>query len=144
MHMTLIREPFHSAWTESKDLSLVWLAKSCQVRKWCGRMCIYLVPIGPMLILFQSVSSQSMKVWKCNGHSIPMHASISTASLKAKIFTLGEWYSCRGLAVVADSRVWTLRFKTHSLISLPKQKTALPHSKQHSLKSVNQISSTAW
>ena len=27
-------------------------------------------------------------------------------SSKAKIFALGEWYSCRGLAVVANSGVW--------------------------------------
>ena len=30
--------------------------------------------------------------------------------LKAKTFTLGEWYSCRGLAVVVNSGVSTLGF----------------------------------
>ena len=30
--------------------------------------------------------------------------------LKAKIFTLREWYSCRGLALVANSGVSTLGF----------------------------------
>ena len=33
--------------------------------------------------------------------------------LKAKIFTLGEWYSCRGLALVASSVISTLGFKEH-------------------------------
>ena len=37
-----------------------------------------------------------------------------TSTLKAKIFTLGEWYSCRGLSVVANSGVWTLGFRSYS------------------------------
>ena len=36
--------------------------------------------------------------------------SLCYADLKAKIFALGEWYSCRGLAVVANSGVLTLGF----------------------------------
>ena len=31
--------------------------------------------------------------------------------LKAKMFALGEWYSCRGLAVVVNSGVSTLGYK---------------------------------
>ena len=34
---------------------------------------------------------------------------IAKKVLKAKIFTLGEWYSCRGLAFVANSGISTLR-----------------------------------
>ena len=34
-----------------------------------------------------------------------------STQLKAKIFALGEWYSCTGLAVVANSGVSTLGFK---------------------------------
>ena len=30
--------------------------------------------------------------------------------LNTKIFALGEWYSCKGLTVVANSRVLTLGF----------------------------------
>ena len=37
--------------------------------------------------------------------------TLHDALLKAKIFTLGEWYSCRGLAVVTSSGVLTLGFK---------------------------------
>ena len=33
-------------------------------------------------------------------------------NLKAEIFALREWYSCRGLAVVANSAVSTLGFNT--------------------------------
>ena len=34
-----------------------------------------------------------------------------SSCLKAKIFAPGEWYSCRGLAVEANSGVLTLGFK---------------------------------
>ena len=34
--------------------------------------------------------------------------TVSHTYLKAKIFTLREWYSCRGLALVANSGISTL------------------------------------
>ena len=40
--------------------------------------------------------------------------SFRTRGLETKIFTLGEWHTCRGLAVVAYSGVWTLGFNKHS------------------------------
>ena len=36
---------------------------------------------------------------------------INTLELKDQDFPLGEWYSCRGLALVANSGTSTLRFK---------------------------------
>ena len=38
-------------------------------------------------------------------------------NLKAKIFALGEWYGCRGLAVVANSGALTFAFK-HRFLNL--------------------------
>ena len=38
--------------------------------------------------------------------------------LKARFFALGECYSCRGLALVANSGVSTLGFKMCSLVIL--------------------------
>ena len=38
----------------------------------------------------------------------------SIISVKSKIFALGEWSNCRGLAVAARSGVSTLGFKFHS------------------------------
>ena len=35
-----------------------------------------------------------------------------TCNLKAKIFALGEWYSCRGLALLRNSGISTLGFKS--------------------------------
>ena len=34
-----------------------------------------------------------------------MFGNESHAVLKAKVFALGEWYSCRGLALVANSGI---------------------------------------
>ena len=45
--------------------------------------------------------------------SPPEYPTYPADSLKAKVFALGEWYSCRGLALVASSEISILRFNFH-------------------------------
>ena len=52
---------------------------------------------------------------------------------KAKIFTLGEWYSCRGLALVANRGVSTLGFKKVATLT---KKDIIPHRECNSPSSI--------
>ena len=55
--------------------------------------------------------------------------------LKAKIFTLWEWYSCRGLALVANNGVSTLGFNVF-FITTDQLQSLSSHSGLQSLKSM--------
>ena len=57
------------------------------------------------MCVLHTTQSKDLYIIKC------LHPFL-VKDFKAKIFALGEWYSCRGLAVVANSGVLTLGFKT--------------------------------
>ena len=48
-------------------------------------------------------------------HGVHMGLIVFAMCLKAKIFSLGEWYSCRGTAVAPNTglRVWGLNPGSH-------------------------------
>ena len=51
------------------------------------------------------------------GYQDDMFMPTNPCNLKSKIFALGEWYSCRGLALVANRGVSTLGFNNSQLLT---------------------------
>ena len=59
-----------------------------------------------------------MSCWWCFAHHTRADTSWLHLELKGQDFALGEWYSCRGLALIANSeyQLWGLRSAFHLVI----------------------------
>ena len=115
--------PLRALWPSGEG-SWVLISGSAGVEGVAGLLVDFF--LGFFIVTFSyQVSSSSPGLMSCitkevYGHLMHVHFySLGRAfPLKAKLLALGEWYSCRRLALVANSGVSTLGFKHHSSQSL--------------------------